>query len=369
MALNWILAGGGTGGHVTTALALGESLRERGENVLFLGSERGLENRLVPDAGFELVSLPSQQVMGRSLLGRLQGVWSNLAAACSARAAVRRFRADAVISVGGFAAVPAILAAIWTRTPLAIVEPNAIPGRVNRLSARFARLVFTGFEVAARRLGKGDKSRCFGVPLRRDLIRAFPEAAQRRVPKPPFRLLVFGGSQGAHQINEAMVDAAPRLPDLAVEVFHASGEADRERVAAAYAKAGVEAQVVDFEPDLPHRYRWADLAICRSGALTVAELALAALPSLLVPYPYAADDHQAANAEELERVGAAQRLRGLEDEAERGAIVADSIAALLADPNRLPQMSEAALLVARPQAADAIVDCCLETLISSEART
>jgi len=364
--MSFAIAGGGTGGHVTPALALGEAIRRRdaGDRILFIGSDRGLEARLVPESGFELEALGSRQVMGRGVLGRIAGAIAILGASVRAWRVLGRFRPDVVISVGGYAAMPAGLAAIARRVPLVLVEPNAVPGRVNRMLARFARRIFVGFEAAGRSLARGRRPnadgdpdvRCFGIPLRARLVDAFCDrSAPRRKPAPPFRLLVFGGSQGARQINDAMRDALPRLASLPLEVFHQTGEADRERVALAYAEAGVPAQVVAFERDMPARYRWADLAVCRSGALTVAELALAGLPALLVPYPYAADDHQAANAAELEEAGAALRLdaRALDGEA-----LADALIGLFHEPARLEAMAAAAAELGRPDAASRIVADC-----------
>ncbi|MBW2272048.1 MAG: undecaprenyldiphospho-muramoylpentapeptide beta-N-acetylglucosaminyltransferase [Deltaproteobacteria bacterium] len=377
MQRSWVIAGGGTGGHVTPALALGEELQRRGEKVLFIGSERGLEAQLVPESGFELVALPSQQVMGRSIAGRLRGALGILASVGRARTELKRCRANAVLSVGGYAAMPAALAALTRRTPLFLVEPNAVPGRVNRLCARFARRVFVGFEAAAKALGGAAKrSECTGVPLRAALVESFavagPGAAKdaeprpgrvpRRKPHAPFRLLVFGGSQGARQINHAMMRAAPHLAGLGIEIFHQAGEADREAVLGAYADAGLPVEVVAFERNMPARYAWADIAVCRAGALTVAELALSGLPALLVPYPYAADDHQAANARELERAGAARRLEGLEDSDESGARLAGILAELFAAPERLVAMGEAASSLARPGAAARIIDLCTQSL-------
>ncbi len=368
MGRSWVIAGGGTGGHVTPALALGEELRRRGEQVLFIGSERGLEARLVPEAGFELVCLPSQQVMGRSVLGRARGALGILGSVGRARRELKRCGADAVLSVGGYAAMPAALAAATRRTPLFLVEPNAVPGRVNRLCARFARRVFVGFEAAGKALGGASaRSECTGVPLRAGLVEAFAEAGAagsggRRKPHAPFHLLVFGGSQGARQINRALMRAAPHLADLGVEVFHQAGEADREGVLTAYADAGLPVEVVAFEGNMPARYAWADIAVCRSGALTVAELALAGLPALLVPYPYAADDHQAANARELERAGAARRLEDVEDSDECGARLAGILGVLFAAPERLVAMGDAARSLARPEAAARIIDACEASL-------
>lgn len=361
MSHSFVIAGGGTGGHVTPALALGEALRRENQRVLFLGSQRGLETKLVPEAGFELVALDSSQVMGRGLLGSIGGALAILRAAFGARRALARHGAEVVLSVGGYAAMPATIAAIISRVPIALIEPNAIPGRVNRLSARFARLVFPGFEIAANRLGAADRSHMLGVPLREALVEAFASGGERRTPTAPFRLLVFGGSQGARQINEAMMAAAAQgLADLNLEVFHAAGEADRDRVAEAYEKAGIAAEVVVFERNLPARYQWADIAICRSGALTIAELALAGLPALLVPYPFAADNHQAANAEELEKIGAARRLTGLEDATAGGRHIVETLREIFASPSRLVEMGTQAKGIARPHAARDIVAKCME---------
>ncbi len=351
----WIIAGGGTGGHVTPALALGEALRRRGDEILFVGSERGLESKLVPDAGFELEVLPSEQVMGRNFFGRIRGALTILSSALRARGVLKRFGADAVISVGGYAAMPAALAARLTRRPLFLVEPNAIPGRVNKLTARFARTVFVGFESARALLPPKTETICVGVPLRRALYRAFETRPARRVPTTPLRVFVFGGSQGARQLNDVVPEALSRLRKKSVEVFHQTGEADRAIVEARYAELGLPAEVVAFEYDMPKRYAWADLAICRAGALTVSELALAGMPAILVPYPFAADDHQAANARALEEAGAARRLeaRPLDVNA-----LAQAVAELVTTPGRLVLMQEAAEGLARPFAADDVIEHC-----------
>ncbi len=353
----WVVAGGGTGGHVMPAIALAEALVARGDRVLVLGSERGLEQKLVAPAGFELVALPSRQVAGQGLVARARALLTLLATVPAAHAILRRRGADGVISIGGYAAVPAVLAAALARIPLALVEPNAVPGRANRLTARFARRIFTQFDEAAAALaaGRAQTVRTVGIPLRRALLEALPADLERRRPAPPFRLLVFGGSQGARQINEAMMEAISRLDFTALEVVHQTGAADRDRVAAAYAKAGVKAEVIAFEPDMPRRYRWADLALCRAGAITVAELLLARLPALLVPYPFAADDHQAANARVLAESGAARLLDSRDFCADR---LVHALESLFAEPSALVDMSARAGRLARRDAARAIVEEC-----------
>jgi UDP-N-acetylglucosamine--N-acetylmuramyl-(pentapeptide) pyrophosphoryl-undecaprenol N-acetylglucosamine transferase len=230
-----------------------------------------------------------------------------------------------------------------------------MPGRANRLAARFARGVFVQFEAAASALRRAGAVTVVGAPLRAALVTAFRSAPPRRPPGKPLRLLVFGGSQGARQINDAMVAAAPRLPRGDFEIFHQTGEADRERVAAAYAAAGVAARVVAFERDMPARYAVSDLALCRSGALTVAELAMAGLPALLVPYPHAADDHQSANARAAAEAGAAlvlpSRPLATDD-------LLRALADLAAHPERVVAMGVAASRLARPDAAAQIVEAC-----------
>jgi len=364
-AMRWVVAGGGTGGHVTPALALAERIAARGDDVWLLGSAHGLETRLVPESGFELVALPSRQVMGRTTLARVGSVLAIARACFEAWRLLRARRSEIVVSVGGYASVPAVLAAAALRLPLALVEPNARPGRANRLAARLASRIFVQFEAAARALSRraGDaRVSAPGIPLRAALVHAFADAPPRRAPEPPFRVLVFGGSQGARQINEAMMQAAPRLDPDRVRIFHQTGEADRERVSAAWAAAGIEAEVVAFEPDMPRRYREADLAVCRAGALTVAELAMAGLPSLLVPYPYAADDHQAANARALADAGAA---RVLPSRPLSGSDVVAALEALFAAPEQLVAMAASAAKLARPDAALDIIEACAELCAAS----
>ncbi len=356
--LRFAVAGGGPGGHVTPALAIAEQVAARGDEVFLLGSSHGLETRLVPDAGFELVALPARQVMGQGLVGRLRAAVSIAAGCFAARRVLRQRRPQVVVSVGGYASLPAVVAAASLGIPVALVEPNARPGRANRLMARFASRIFVHFPEAAALLSRqADDPRVLrpGIPLRRALVAAFGAQEKRRTPTLPLRLLVFGGSQGARQINEIMMECASALRDGPFEVFHQTGEADRERVAAAYAEAGLQATVVAFERDMPSRYRESDIALCRSGALSVAELALAGLPSLLVPYPFAADDHQAANALALARVGAARVLPHRPLTAHD---VMDALSSLAASPDALVAMGEAARKLARPDAALRIVDAC-----------
>lgn len=354
----WVVAGGGTGGHVTPALALAEQIRDRGGEILMLGSDRGLETRLVPAAGFELLALPARPLLGRNWLAKLRSLPAMARACWTAFRALGGFGADFVISVGGYASVPAVIAAALRRVPIALVEPNAVPGRANRAAARLARRIFVQFDQAASSFGAAgadDRVRSVGIPLRRELIEAFAQAPPRRAPVAPFHLFVAGGSQGARQINEAMIEAAKQLDPQQLEIVHQTGDADRDRTEAAYRAAGLRAEVVAFESEMAKRYRWADLSLCRAGALTVAELAMAGLPALLVPYPYAADDHQTANARALVAAGAARILDSGTLDGDR---VASALREIFAAPEQLQAMSQAASRMGRPDAAARIIDDC-----------
>ena len=301
--------------------------------------------------------------MGRGLWARVRAVFATAVGVLSAWRALGQRGASVIVSVGGYASVPGVVAAALRRLPIALVEPNATPGRANRLAARFARGVFVQFEAATPHLQthaaitSPSAPRCAGSWSRR--LRAAPE---RRPPTQPIRLLIFGGSQGARQINEAMIEIAPQLDPARFEIFHQTGEADRERVSQAYADTALDAQVVAFEPDMPLRYAESDLAICRSGALTVAELAMAGLPALLVPYPFAADDHQKANADAAARAGAARVLDARPLDAER---LLGELRGLAEDPDGLVAMSRAAAGLARPDAARDVVEHCAHWLESA----
>jgi UDP-N-acetylglucosamine--N-acetylmuramyl-(pentapeptide) pyrophosphoryl-undecaprenol N-acetylglucosamine transferase len=354
----FVISGGGTGGHVTPALALGEALRARSEPVLFVGSERGIEKRLVPEAGFELATLDARPVLGRGPRERLGALVALLRTTRAARRLLREREAKLVIAVGGYASVPAALAAVSLRLPMALVNTDAVPGLANRLLARFARRIFAGWPGTAAALGGGERVVVTGVPLRRALVEAFSGGNEEK-PSDDDRLhlFVFGGSQGARQVNDALVAAIPTLDPTRVAVVHQTGERDREGVESAWRTAGFDALVTAFERDMPARYRWADLVVCRAGAISVAELTLAGRAALLVPLAHVGGGEQFANAQELERVGAARVLdsRTLTPET-----FTRELLALLEDRDRLRQMGAQAASLARPDAAAAIAAACCE---------
>jgi UDP-N-acetylglucosamine--N-acetylmuramyl-(pentapeptide) pyrophosphoryl-undecaprenol N-acetylglucosamine transferase len=353
----FVISGGGTGGHVTPALALGEALAAEGERVLFVGGERGIEKRLVPEAGFELATLDARPVLGRGPLARAAALLALARATLAARRLLRARGARLVIAVGGYASVPAGLAAVLARLPLVLVNTDAVPGLANRLLGRFATRICAGWPGTAEAFGGGERVRVTGVPLRTALIRAFAGGGEGEKPREDERvhLFAFGGSQGARQINDLLVGAIPALDPARVAVVHQTGESDRARVEAAWSGAGFDALVTAFERDMPSRYRWADLVVCRAGAISVAELALAGRAALLIPLAHVGGGEQFANAQELSRAGAARVLdsRNLSQQD-----FTRELLALLEDAGRLRAMGSRAAALGRPEAARSIAAEC-----------
>ncbi len=351
MALAVVLAGGGTGGHIFPALALAEAIRkaEPDSNVRFVGTARGLETRYVPAAGYPLDLVPSAQVTGRGIARGLAGMLTGIRGIAVARAQLRAQGADLVIGVGGYASVGAVAAALTLGIPTVLLEPNARPGRANRLLGRFARRVFVAFEDAIPFFPAG-RAVLTGRP-----VRALPRAGLR-AQDGVTRLLITGASQGARSVNRAIAAALPRLAEIpGLEITHQTGAAGLDETRAAYQGAAVRADVAAFFDDLPERMARADLVVARSGG-TVAEICVAGVASVLVPYPFAADDHQMANARELERAGACVVV----PDADAGEKLGAEVSALLRDPARRARMAEAALRRARPDAARDIWRLCTE---------
>jgi len=357
MALTVLLAGGGTGGHIFPALALADAIRkaEPDADVRFVGTARGLETKYVPAAGYPLELVPSAQVTGRGLWRGLSGMVTGLYGIWVARGQLQAHRPDLVIGVGGYASVGAVAAAVTLGIPTALLEPNARPGRANRLLGRFARRSFVAFEDAIPYFPAG-RAVLTGRP-----VRALPKAGAG-CPRDPrtgvTRLLVTGASQGARSVNRALAAALPRLAQIpGLEITHQTGASGLEETRAAYQAAGVRADVAAFFDDLPERMARADLVVARAGG-TVAEICVAGVASVLVPYPFAADDHQMANARELERHGACVVI----PDAEAAQRLGDAVVSLLGDPARRARMAAAALSRARPDAARDIWLACKELL-------
>lgn len=345
---------GGTGGHVFPALAVAEVLRRRGVPVVWLGSEAGMEARLVPAHGFALETVAIRGLRGKGLASWLGAPFRLLAAVHQARAIVRRVRPGAVLGAGGFAAGPGGIAARLARIPLLVHEQNAVAGLTNRCLARFATQVFEAFPDS---FGKHVRATCIGNPVRADIEALPPPEARFASRVGPIRLLVLGGSQGAQHLNRLVPQALARIePRCRPQVRHQAGARGLAATREAYAAAGVDAQVTAFIEDMAGAYAWPDLALCRAGALTIAELQAAGLAAVLVPFPAAVDDHQTRNAQVMVRLGAARLVQERDLEADAlGRLIED----LAGDRARLLAMARAARSAAIAGAAERLADACI----------
>lgn len=342
----FVIAAGGTGGHVFPALQVAEALRRRGHECIFAGTARGLENRLVPEAGFELRHVRVGPLNRVSWSRRLRTAAEIPRALRSAWRLLDEFDPAAVLSMGGYASGPLALACALRETPLVVMEPNAVPGMANRIAGMFAARALLGSQSAAKYFRNGIGRRT-GVPVRAE----FFERAQRPADR-PFTVLVTGGSQGSRRLNEAAVDAARYWQASGAappRVIHQTGNNDFDRVSGAYREIGFAAETAPFYDDAPDLYKRADLVVCRAGASAAAELCAAGKASILIPFPHAADDHQAVNARELARAGAALMV---EDGEWTGKKMAQTIDRLRSSPDDIARMEAAAARRAMPWAAE-----------------
>ena len=350
-----VLAGGGTGGHVIPALAIAQQLKkDHGAKVLFIGTARGIENRLVPAAGFELERVKVGALNRVSLATRLRTLVDLPLAVWDASRLLVEFGADVVIGVGGYASGPAMGAAILRGIPTIAFEPNVVPGFANRMVASRVSMAAVQFEQTGRYFREYEVT---GVPVRP----AFFEIAPRAATATPTTLLVFGGSQGAHAINQAVLAALPalreRLPGL--RIVHQTGERDYNDARAGYQGSGLEVEVSAFIHDMPGAFAGADLLVCRSGASTVGEVTAAGKPAILIPFPRAADDHQKVNAQALVDAGAAAMI---EEGNLTASGLAETVADLVSNRVRLTQMGQAAQKLSHPHAAKDVARMAAELL-------
>jgi len=355
-----LIMAGGTGGHVFPALAVARALRQRNESVVWLGTARGLEARVVPADGFPLEQVRVQGLRGKGVLRWLTAPVKVLVAVADAIRVVRRCRPKVVLGMGGYTAGPGGIAAWLLRRPLVIHEQNAVAGLTNRLLAGFARDVLQAFPGA---FSPGIRARVTGNPVRADIASLPAPAARFAGRAGRLRLLVLGGSQGARALNETVAGAVALLPaDRRPEIRHQAGEATRPVAEAAYRAAGVEARIHPFIEDMAEAYGWADVVLARSGALTVAELAAAGVGAILVPFPAAVDDHQTRNAAYLVDAGAATLLP-------QARLTASSLAAelraYLDQPGLALTRAARARELAAPAATEAIVGACLAAALDA----
>lgn len=347
-----LIAGGGTGGHLFPGIAVAQELRRRDAmgRILFVGTARGIETRAVPKAGFELALLPVSALRGRGFVGVITGLLRLPLAMLGALKLVRRFRPQIAVSVGGYAAGPAVLAARLLGIPCVVMEQNAVAGLTNRILGRVAQHVVAALPTQNFPPGK---VHVLGNPVRADLlpVRDLPYA-----PASPPRLLIVGGSQGARALNDAMIAVAPRLKaaGLALSIVHQTGQTDAARVNAAYQEHGLpNARAVPFIDDMASAFRDADLLLCRAGAGTISELTVCGRPAILVPFPAAADDHQSANARVLAAQGAALHVPQAELTADR---LFELLQTLSQDRARLVDMAARSHHAGKPEALSRIVN-------------
>jgi UDP-N-acetylglucosamine--N-acetylmuramyl-(pentapeptide) pyrophosphoryl-undecaprenol N-acetylglucosamine transferase len=357
VALRVVIAGGGTGGHLYPGIAVARELlaRQPDAQVSFAGTAKGIESRVVPREGFALDLIRSGGLKGKSVMDRARGAWLVPVGLTDAWRIVSARRPDLVIGVGGYSSGPVVLVAALRSIPTMLLEQNAVPGLTNRMLARFVRAAGVTFDST--RSFFGSKAFVSGNPVRPEFLATAGSSQESALDDTTsvVRVLVFGGSQGAHAINMAMVEAAPQLaagnPNL--RVLHQTGERDVELVRTAYREARIQADVEPFVYDMGRQLGQADVVVCRAGATTLAELTAAGKASILIPLPTATDDHQRKNAEALGSAGAADVV--LQKDV-NGRLLADRILALAGDRDRRRRMEAAARSLARPDAAKVIVD-------------
>lgn len=355
-----LIAGGGTGGHIFPGIALAEevSTRHPKNDVVFVGTQRGMEARIVPAHGFTFASIPSRGLKGMGVTKFLLGVLTLPLSFIAAWRLLRRFQPDVVVGVGGYSSGPVVMAAWLVGVPTAIQEQNALPGFTNRMLGRVVDAIFLSFEEARAHFPKRNIY-VIGNPIRGKLLENF---LRPHKPHERFTVLVFGGSLGAKGINSRVLDALTHLGDLKdkVHFIHQTGKADVEMVRKGYADKGFAAEVLEFIDDMSAAYGRSELVICRAGATTIAELTVCKKASILIPFPFATDDHQAMNAESLVKAGAALMFRESELTGER---LAEELRALIRDPERLKKMERAAGLLGRPEAAKELAEVCVQLML------
>ncbi|TAJ91899.1 undecaprenyldiphospho-muramoylpentapeptide beta-N-acetylglucosaminyltransferase [bacterium] len=346
-----IMAGGGTGGHLFPGLAVAREFlrRDAMTEILFVGTEQGIESRVLPREGFSLATIPIRGMKGRGLSGFLQALYGIPLSFFRSLEIIGRYRPECIIGLGGYASGPFLLAGKVKGIRCAIMEQNLRPGFTNRILGRIVDRIFTSYEESAAYFRRAKVVET-GNPVR---WQPLPEIKKGE----KFTLLIFGGSAGAHRINVCAVEALERLKDLAtgLRVIHQTGEADWDAVKAAYRFLPFEAEVLPFIDRMDEAYARADLVLCRAGAGTIAELTVFGKPAILVPYPHAAYDHQRWNAQALEEQGAAEMILDRELTGEK---LAERLRGLYRDRKRLETMGEAARRLGRPEATQRIVDEC-----------
>jgi UDP-N-acetylglucosamine--N-acetylmuramyl-(pentapeptide) pyrophosphoryl-undecaprenol N-acetylglucosamine transferase len=356
--LRVLIAGGGTGGHLFPGIAIADAFSEAisEAEVMFIGSGRPLEISVLSQTGYRFDTITIEGLKGRSRWNQLLAAFKIPGAIWASMRKLWGFRPHLVVGVGGYSAGPVVAAAWLMRVPRVLHEQNLVPGITNRVLARLANRIYVSFDETRECLATR-KARLTGNPVRRALLTG---KAKRPASQNGLHLLVMGGSQGAHALNMALIEAMAELPEKApLCVRHQTGTKDLVRVQSAYAHHGIEAEVRPFFDDMAACYDWADLVICRAGATTVAEITAVGLPAILVPYPFASDDHQRLNAQAVVAAGGGEMI--IEKDLD-GEVLAERLKHYSAHPEALEGMASAARTLGRPQAAEEIVKDCLQLI-------
>lgn len=352
-SLRLVFAGGGTGGHLFPAIALAEEFlrRDPGAEVTFVGSRGGLEEKIVPKYGWKLRLFDVEGIKRKKGRDAARALVKAASSTIEAVKFLRSVKPDGVIGSGSYSSAPVVAAAKLLGMKTAILEQNALPGLTNRALGKLVDRVYISFEES-RKFFPGGRTIVSGNPVRRDIITKLED---RRGKGERFSILVFGGSQGATAINAAFLDAAEYLTDIwsALKVVHQTGTDGFETVLAGYKRKNLKVEVYRFIEEMGEAYNGADLVVCRAGATSLAEITAAGLPSILIPYPFASDDHQTVNARALEKAGAAVMIK---QEGLTGAVLAAEIRRLFSDAQAMKSMRERSKALGRPRAAQEIAD-------------
>lgn len=355
--LKVIIAGGGTGGHLYPGIALAESFKKIGAEVHFVGSKRGIETRVVPREGYDLHLIPVKGLKGGRIIGTILGFLVLPLAFFKSIWILLRVRPQIVVGVGGYASGPLVMTATMLFFRTFILEQNTRPGITNRILGKFVRRIYASFKESAG-FFPANRFVSAGNPVRENIVESIKNAGQSEE-HADCNILVFGGSQGAHAINKALIDAASKLSELNIKIRHQTGKLDQSEVKAAYEKAGIKSEVSEFIYEMHDAYNESDVIICRAGATTLAELAIAGKPAILIPYPYAADNHQELNALAVESAGGAICITERDLSIQ---VLIDTLKKLTSDSVLRGEMSNKMKALAKPQAASDIRDDMLKFL-------
>ncbi len=354
LPLSVIIAGGGTGGHIYPGIAIAQEFRRRNPDtrILFVGTAKGLETKIIPREGFNLELIEVAALKRVGMVNRIRSLLMLPKSFIAVRSLIKRVKPDVVIGVGGYASGPVVLTAALMDAPTLVAEQNALPGFTNRILSRFVKAAAISFEEA--REFFGEKAEITGNPVRAEFFDIPAKHSEWR-PGDVIHVLITGGSQGARAINEAVAGALPLLAEEKdhLSLTHQTGENDFYRIRDAFLGSGLKAEVKPFIEKMVDEFARADLVISRAGATTVAELAAAGKPAIMIPFPFAADDHQRKNAEAVERAGAGRMILQAELTSER---LAKELLWLIRDPQQLGRMAEASKSLGHPDAAQRVVD-------------